>query len=156
MKSNHLTFSTKVWAFSALVTPTVAGFFIGIFGPFSLEPPFAGLFFVAPAGLILSIPNYYILILCAWQINISKLSLFEKKIILNLISIILTYSLFEMLFYYIGESSNHEMLWLTVGYSITLTIAIWYYPLTLVPENPSEAPKQRVPILEDIIDDEIY
>jgi len=154
--SNHFKYASNVWLTSAILTPCFFAFFSSFSnGSFHEIPVF--LILVIPIGIIFSLPNYYFLFFCVWKINQTELESFEKKIIINIISIALTFFLFFLIFHNDFEDGLFS-LYLPLAYSATLTFGVWIFNLDRqVPDSSFE--KKRLPkikTLDDILDDEIY
>lgn len=146
--SNHFKYTSNVWLTSAILTPIICGLIMG-------QPDELPFFVVLaiPFGIFFSIPNYLIFLLVVWRINISQLSKIEKKVIINIIGVILTIALFMLVF---GE--EEEGIYMALTYSATLTFGIWFFNLNHQNIQGALEKKQlpKIKMLEDILDDEVY
>ncbi len=154
--SNHFKYASNVWLTSALLTPCFFGFIIGLLEGGVMEMPMIiGLAILF--GTLCSIPNYLIFLFLVWKINTTQLAKTEKKIILNIIGVVLTFALFIAIFHQTNEI-DFEGIYFSVAYSLTISFGVWIFNLDRqVPETLIE--KKRLPkvkMLEDILDDDIY
>ena len=154
--SNHFKYASNVWLTSAFLTPCFFGFIIALFDSGGMETPMIiGLAILF--GTLCSIPNYLIFLFLVWKINTTQLANTEKKIILNIIGVILTFALFMLIFHQ-QNGFDLEGIYFGLAYSLTISIGVWIFNLD---RQVSEAfiEKKRLPrvkMLEDILDDEAY
>ncbi len=154
-KSNHFSFATKVWLISAFLSPLLFGIYIGIIDGDIIES-FGIALVMIPFGLVLSVPNWLIFIFAIKGINRLQLEVTEKKIIINCIAIVMTFTLFMIIFQ--GDLNfDLEFLGITLPYCSTLTLGIWRCDL-IAPIFPDQkkVPTPNQGFLEDILDDENY
>ena len=140
----HIRFSTFVWLLSVFITATFftlaslskAGIFGGPWGMFQL---------MVGIGFVCSIPCWILLCIASWKINQGEMTEQKKKIIINVIAVILTFALFTILFY----STRLLRFGITapIAYSLTITLGIWIFPLQR---------KNYVKWEEHILDDNIF
>lgn len=154
--SNHFKYASNVWLTSAILTPCFFGFIIALFEGGSMDSPMMiGLAILF--GALFSIPNYLLFLFLVWKINTAKLADAEKKIIINIIGVVLTIALFMLIFHQ-QNGVDKEGIYFGLAYSSTLSFGIWFFNLDRqVPEALFE--KKRLPkinMLDDILDDEIY
>ncbi len=150
--SNHFKYTSNVWLTSAILTPCIFGLIMTLLGEGSMIIGLAITF-----GILFSIPNYLIFLFLVWKINTTQLPKTEKKIIINIIGVVLTFALFMLIFHQPNGVSK-EGIYFSIAYSLTISFGIWIFDLNRqVPETLFE--KKRLPkikILEDILDDDIY
>ncbi|MFK8005142.1 MAG: hypothetical protein AB8H03_02175 [Saprospiraceae bacterium] len=154
--SNHFKYTSNVWLTSAILTPCIFGFIMTLFSDDAMEMPMV-IILAIPFGMLFSIPNYLIFLFLIWKINTAQLSKIEKKIIINIIGVILTFALF-MLIFHRPNRVEEEGFYLALGYSATLTFGIWYFNLDRGNTQSILGKKQlpKIKMLEDILDDEVY
>lgn len=148
--SNHFGYSTRVWLTSAFVAPVLMTLF------FVITDPGSDIISIIPLmvifGLILSIPNWLLLIISVWQINKSNIPNEEKKTIISFLAFFLTLVLFLIL-----DSGGSELILISTPYIIVLIFGIWKYELIPpIKEIKQSAISKKVKVLEDILDDENY
>lgn len=154
--SNHFKYASNVWLTSAFLTPCFFGFIIALFDGGGMETPMIiGL--AIPFGALFSIPNYLIFLFLVWKINTTQLANIEKKIILNIIGVVLTFALFMLIFHQ-QNGIDIDGIYFGLAYSLTISFGVWIFNLD---RQVSEAfiEKKRLPrvkMLEDILDDEAY
>jgi len=154
--SNHFKYASNVWLTSAILTPCFFGLLMVFDEGISTDIPLTILFFTF-FGMLLSIPNYYLLFFFVWRINQTNLEIFKKRIAINLLAIFLTFSLFALIFQGDIEDAYFSYI-LPSAYSATLTFGIWFFNLYRI--DPEEVLGKeylsKVRMLDDILDDEIY
>ena len=156
--SNHFKYASNVWLTSATLTPFFAGLIFSIFGE-NLGYDFLMIVGVSIGfGLVCSIPNYLILLYFVWVINSTKMTALKRKIIINIISILLTLALFIFIFQDEMAGDVIDALGFSFAYSLTLTFGIWFFNLDRQVQEEVFEKKQlpKIKMLEDILDDEIY
>lgn len=154
--SNHFKYASNIWLTSATITPCIFGLILAILG----EGRGEGSMIIAlaiPFGIILSLPNYLIFLWLIWQINKTKMTPQERKVIINILGVILTFALFMLIFFQIGQIDK-EALFLGLGYSSTITFGVWYFNLERTIPNFlfEEKYVPQKPRLENILDDNNY
>ena len=96
--SNHFKYASNVWLTSAFLTPCFFGLIIALFDGNPMETPMIiGLAIIF--GVLGSIPNYLIFLFLVWKINTAQLNNSEKKTIINIIGVVLTFALFMLIFH---------------------------------------------------------
>ncbi len=151
-------YTSNVWLTSGILTP----FFAGLFFSFVSDGlgndfiPIVGLAIVV--GLICSIPNYLILLYFVWKINSNTMTIFQKKGIINIISVLLTFVLFLFIFHDEMSGDLMDTIGFPLAYSTTLTFGIWFFNLDRQNHEAFLEKKQlpKVQMLEDILDEEVY
>ena len=144
---NHFFFSTKVWLTSAILTPLFFLLFDPMLPPVSniwkdpLETILVMIFF----GGGLSIPNWILLIIAAWQLSKKGKSIQQIKTSLTIISIGLTLTLFFLLIFFVEFPI---LWWAALCYAFTVSIAIQFYHLKNVPSE--------IAWMEKILDDQVF
>ena len=156
--SNPLKYVSNVWLTSAILTPFFAGIFFSFISD-GLGNDFLPIIVLATGvGLVHSFPNYLILLYFVWVINSTKMTTFKKKIIINVISVLLTFILFLFIFQYEMSGDIIDTLGFPLAYSTTLTFGIWFFHLNKRDSEELLEKKQlpNIKMLEDILDDEVY
>lgn len=154
--SNHFKYASNVWLTSAFLTPCFFGLIIALFDGNPMETPMIiGLAIIF--GVLGSIPNYLIFLFLVWKINTAQLNNTEKKTIINIIGVVLTFALFMLIFHQ-PNGVDKDGIYFGLAYSLTISCGVWIFNLDQqVPETLIEKkPSPKVKILKDILDDDIY
>ena len=124
-------YTLKVWLTSVFLTPLLFSFYISItaesasiterFSDFVSSIPFFGI--IVFVGFIASIPNFILFYLFTKKMHQLSYPPRGLKVLVNLVAILLTYFLFLLL------EENNDMWLITLAYSFTLTLGIWFFPL---------------------------
>lgn len=154
--SNHFKYASNVWLTSAILTPCLFGFITSLFDGGTIYIPLA-IVFIIPFGILFSIPNYLILFYFVRKINKTKITIVEKKVIINIIAVPLTFLLFIIIFFNDFDEESF-FINLPLSYSATLTSGIWFFNLYRPSSEDvlQKEPLPKIKMLDDILDNEIY
>lgn len=144
---SHFFFSTKVWLTSSIATPLFFLLFDPMLPPVSgiWNDPMETIFTMIIIGGGLSIPNWVLLIIAAWQLSKKGKSVQQIKSTLTIISIGLTLTLFFLLIFF---SKFPIMWWAALIYAFTISVSIRFYHLKNI--DP------EIAWMENILDDQIF
>ena len=142
-------YATKVWLLAVFVAPLLIGLYM-IGSDMSYETltnigwdellPTYGLTLLIGGGG--TIPVWLVFGVLVVGINKSNSSMLQKKIFIQITSIILCIIAFGIFAYSLGSNAGFDFAALSIPYVITLSIGIWYFSLE---ENDTE----RILELED-------
>ena len=124
----YLSYSTKVWLTSVLLSPLLLLLSMIPFHPARLLEYFFTTLFIIGFSIVCSVPNWLILMACTWKINAQKWTFWQKKIILSVLCMVFTILLFMLVFH--DDFVRGEDIWnLAFIYVGTLVFGIWIYDL---------------------------
>jgi hypothetical protein len=126
---SDITYSTKVWLASVVVSPFLLLFLIGAQEGYkgSLGDVFGFIFMAMAFGFLFSIPCWLTLMVASRTVYNLEYDEQKFKMIINIIAVVIALILFGL---FTGGFYNTEGFIWSIPYIITLTIGIWYFKLS--------------------------
>lgn len=124
--SNSINYATKVWLASVLFSPILFIGFVGVEDGFqNLGSTIAGYFMFVLTGAVFSIPCWLLFMLVVNAISKMESRTQDKKILINVLAIVIGSSIFLIIF------QDIDAMGFALPYLVSLTIAIWYFELNI-------------------------